>query len=155
MQPQDLGGIGRMGGSMRLPGKTELTVIHILCRLQGELQKSRESGAKLHNLTGAMTNIRDTVDGSLVRIHRLQSNAPSHVLLAFKPSSLSSSTSSSFDLFSPNHHPQSQPPLRPHSMGFRPSCTRPNLPSPATSIKSERLRVFSPSMRPSNMRFHW
>jgi hypothetical protein len=34
--------------------------------LQGELQKSREPGAELHNLTGAMNDIRDTLGGSLV-----------------------------------------------------------------------------------------
>lgn len=68
MQPQGLGGMGGMGGSMRPPGKSGLTFDHILSRLQGELQKSRETGAELHNLTGAMTEIHDTLGGSLVGV---------------------------------------------------------------------------------------
>jgi hypothetical protein len=32
----------------------------ILSRLRGELQKSREAGAELHNLTRAMNDIHDT-----------------------------------------------------------------------------------------------
>jgi hypothetical protein len=47
-----------------------LTFDHILSRLQGELQKSRETGAELHNLTGAMTDIHDTLGGSLVSLLR-------------------------------------------------------------------------------------
>jgi hypothetical protein len=39
---------------------------HILNGLQGELQKSRETGAELHHLTGSMNDIRDTLDMSLV-----------------------------------------------------------------------------------------
>jgi hypothetical protein len=31
-----------------------------LSRLQAELQKVRETGAELHNLTGAMNDIHDT-----------------------------------------------------------------------------------------------
>ncbi|KIM79867.1 hypothetical protein PILCRDRAFT_823052 [Piloderma croceum F 1598] len=66
MQPQGLGGMGGMGaGSVRAPGKSGLTFDHILSRLQGELQKSRETGAELHNLTGAMNDIHDTLGGSL------------------------------------------------------------------------------------------
>jgi hypothetical protein len=42
------------------------TFDHILSRLQGELQKSRETGAELYNLTGAMNDIQDTLSGSLV-----------------------------------------------------------------------------------------
>ncbi|KIM77011.1 hypothetical protein PILCRDRAFT_12373 [Piloderma croceum F 1598] len=34
---------------------------HILSRFQGELQKSCETSAKLHNLTGAMSDILDTI----------------------------------------------------------------------------------------------
>jgi hypothetical protein len=42
------------------------TFDHILSRLQGELKKSRETGAELYNLTGAMNDIHDTLGGSLV-----------------------------------------------------------------------------------------
>jgi hypothetical protein len=59
-----MGGMG--AGSVRAPGKSGLTFDHILSRLQGELQKSRETGAELHNLTGAMNDIHDTLGGSLV-----------------------------------------------------------------------------------------
>ena len=59
--------MGGMGGSMRTPGKSGLTFDHILSRLQGELQKSRETGAELQTLTGAVTEIQDTLGGTLVR----------------------------------------------------------------------------------------
>ena len=52
---------------MRPPGKSGLTFDHILSRLQGELQKSRETGAELHTLAGAMSEIQDTLGGTLVR----------------------------------------------------------------------------------------
>lgn len=62
MQPQILGGMsGMRSGNVRVPGKSELTFDHILSRLQGKLPKSRETGAKLHNLTGAMNDIHDTL----------------------------------------------------------------------------------------------
>lgn len=70
LQAQGLGGMGGMGGGMRAPGKSGLTFDHIISRLQGELQKSRETGAELHNLTGAMGDVHDTLGGSLVRIYR-------------------------------------------------------------------------------------
>lgn len=66
MSQQGIAGMGGMGGSMRPPGKSGLTFDHILSRLQGELQKSRETGAELHTLTGAMTEINDTLGGALV-----------------------------------------------------------------------------------------
>jgi hypothetical protein len=69
MQPQGLVGMGGMGGNMRPPGKSGLTFEHILSRLQGELQKSRETGAELHSLTGAMSDIHETLGGSLVCPH--------------------------------------------------------------------------------------
>ncbi|KAF5378090.1 hypothetical protein D9615_007607 [Tricholomella constricta] len=72
MQQQGLAGMGGMGGSMRPPGKGGLTFDHILSRLQGELQKSRETGAELHTLTGAMNDIHDTLGGNL------PSNLPSY-----------------------------------------------------------------------------
>lgn len=66
MQPQGLVGMGGLGGGARQPGKSGLTFDHILSRLQGELQKSRETGAELHSLTGAMNEIHETLGGSLV-----------------------------------------------------------------------------------------
>jgi hypothetical protein len=54
---------------MRPPGssKSGLTVDHILSRLQGELQKSRDTGAELSNLTGTIGEIGDALGGNLVR----------------------------------------------------------------------------------------
>lgn len=66
IQQQALGGMGGMGANMRVPGKSGITFDHILSRLQGELQKSRETGAELHSLTGAMNEIHDTLGGNLV-----------------------------------------------------------------------------------------
>jgi hypothetical protein len=63
---QGLTAMGELSRSMRTPGKSGLTFDHILSRLQGELQKSRETGAELHSLTGAMGDIHDTLAGSLV-----------------------------------------------------------------------------------------
>jgi hypothetical protein len=57
--------LGGMGGSMRPPSKNGLTFEHILSRLQGELQKSRETGAELHSLSTAMNDIHDTLGGSV------------------------------------------------------------------------------------------
>ncbi|KAF8903870.1 hypothetical protein CPB84DRAFT_1845549 [Gymnopilus junonius] len=57
-------GLGSMGG-MRPPGKTGLSFDVILSRLQGEVQKSRETGAELSSLTNAMTEIHDTLGGSV------------------------------------------------------------------------------------------
>lgn len=59
--------LGGMGGSMRPPGKNGLSFDHILNRLQGELQKSRETSADLHSLSAAMTDIRETLGGAAVR----------------------------------------------------------------------------------------
>ncbi|OAX32040.1 hypothetical protein K503DRAFT_805575 [Rhizopogon vinicolor AM-OR11-026] len=56
--------LGGMGGSMRPPGKNGLSFDHILSRLQGELHKSRETGAELHSLSTAMNDIRDTLGGA-------------------------------------------------------------------------------------------
>ncbi|CAA7269362.1 unnamed protein product [Cyclocybe aegerita] len=57
-------GLGGMGG-MRPPGKTGLSFEVVLSRLQGELQKSRETGAELTSLTGAMGDICDTLGGNV------------------------------------------------------------------------------------------
>ena len=56
-----MGGMG--SGSVRPSGKGGLTFNHILDRLRGELQKSRETGAELHDLT----DIHNILGESLVR----------------------------------------------------------------------------------------
>jgi hypothetical protein len=53
-------------GALGAPGKRRLAFNHILNRLQVELQKSCETGAELHNLTGVMNDIHNTLGGSLV-----------------------------------------------------------------------------------------
>lgn len=53
---------------MRAPGKSGLTFEHILNRLQGELQKSRETGTELQSLNGTMSEVHDTLGGSLVSV---------------------------------------------------------------------------------------
>ena len=58
--------MGGMGSSMQPPSKSGLTFNHILSRLQGELQKSRETGAELHSLNGSMSEIHDTLGGTMV-----------------------------------------------------------------------------------------
>ncbi|KAH9050284.1 hypothetical protein EDB84DRAFT_596234 [Lactarius hengduanensis] len=69
IQQQGLVGMGGMGANMRAPGKSGITFDHILSRLQGELQKSRETGAELHSLTGAMNEIHETLGGNLPQTH--------------------------------------------------------------------------------------
>jgi hypothetical protein len=54
---QGLTGMGGMGRSMRPPGESGLSFDVILSRLQGELQKSRETGAELNTLTGVMNEM--------------------------------------------------------------------------------------------------
>ncbi|TFK86123.1 hypothetical protein K466DRAFT_600587 [Polyporus arcularius HHB13444] len=65
LQSQGLVGMGGMGGNVRVPGKSGLTFDHILSRLQGELQKSRETGAELHSLSSGLAEIHDTLGGNL------------------------------------------------------------------------------------------
>ena len=55
--------MGSMGGMSRPPGKTGLSFDVILNRLQGEVQKSRETGAELMGLTGAMGDVGDILSG--------------------------------------------------------------------------------------------
>ncbi|KAF9041643.1 SMAD/FHA domain-containing protein [Panaeolus papilionaceus] len=57
-------GLGAMAG-MRAPGKTGLTFDVVMSRLQGELQKSRETGAELTSLSGALNEINDTLSGNV------------------------------------------------------------------------------------------
>ena len=47
----------------RPPGKTGLSYDVILNRLQGEVQKSRETGAELMGLTTAMGDVGDILGG--------------------------------------------------------------------------------------------
>ncbi|KAF4578200.1 hypothetical protein EYR40_001631 [Pleurotus pulmonarius] len=65
--PAAIAGMGGMGEGMRAPGKSVLTFEHILNRLQGELQKSRETGTELQSLNGTMSKVHDTLGGSLLR----------------------------------------------------------------------------------------
>ena len=60
-------GLGGMG-VMRPPSKSGLSFDVILSRLQGELQKSKQTGHELDTLTGAMHVIQDTLGGTLVRL---------------------------------------------------------------------------------------
>ena len=65
-QSQGLGGMGRIGQGFRLPGqKSGPTFNHILSRLQGELQKFKETGAELQHLAGTLGNIHSTLSGSI------------------------------------------------------------------------------------------
>ena len=65
-QSQGLGGMGRIGQGFRPPGqKSGLTFNHILSRLQGELQKFKETGAELQHLAGTLGNIHGTLSGSI------------------------------------------------------------------------------------------
>ncbi|KIL54934.1 hypothetical protein M378DRAFT_18409 [Amanita muscaria Koide BX008] len=57
--------MGSMGGNIRRPGKSGLSFDLIFRRLQGELQKSKDTGAELHNLTMVLGEIHDTLGGSL------------------------------------------------------------------------------------------
>ena len=75
-------GMGGMGGNVRVPGKSGLTFDHILSRLQGELQKSRETGAELHSLTNAMNDIHETLGGNIVRSYVLLMRRCPYMLLA-------------------------------------------------------------------------
>lgn len=69
MQLQGLGGMDGMGGDMRPPGKSGLSFDHFLSCLQGEIQKSQETGAELHNIMSAMNDIHNTLDGSIVCLY--------------------------------------------------------------------------------------
>ncbi|EMD31989.1 hypothetical protein CERSUDRAFT_144523 [Gelatoporia subvermispora B] len=65
LQAQSLTSLGSMGQNVRAPGRSGLTFDHILSRLQGELQKSRDTGAELHATTGSLNEIHDTLGGNL------------------------------------------------------------------------------------------
>ncbi|KAK2459473.1 hypothetical protein APHAL10511_008507 [Amanita phalloides] len=62
---QGLTGMGGMGGNIRPPGKSGLSFELIFSRLQGELQKTKDTGMELQNLTSALGEIQDTLGGAL------------------------------------------------------------------------------------------
>jgi hypothetical protein len=57
--------MGGMGGGMRQPGKSGLTFEHILSRLQGELQKSRETSMELTAVTNSINDIGEVISGGV------------------------------------------------------------------------------------------
>ncbi|KAL4073464.1 hypothetical protein J3A83DRAFT_4228791 [Scleroderma citrinum] len=65
LQSQSVGNMGSMGANMRAPGKSGLSFDHILSRLQGELQKSRDTNNDLQNLSNSMGELQDILGGSL------------------------------------------------------------------------------------------
>lgn len=67
LQSQSVGNMGSMGANMRPPGKSGLSFDHILSRLQGELQKSRDTSTDLQNLSNSMNDLQDILGGTLVR----------------------------------------------------------------------------------------
>jgi hypothetical protein len=153
MQQQGISGMGGLGGSMRPPGKSGLTFDHILSRLQGELQKSRETGAELHSLTGAMGDIHDTLGGALVC-------SPSSFLTRLRIyESLSPPTFHHIHPLYPlyvqlTHKRNNRPhriPIKPFLYlplaNYRPNSTRPNLLSPLISIRSVRLKAYLRNMK--------
>ncbi|KAM6489928.1 hypothetical protein JOM56_014507 [Amanita muscaria] len=64
---QGLTGMGGMGDNIRPPGKGGLSFDLIFRRLQGKLQKSKATGAELHNLMTAFGEIQDMLGGSSVQ----------------------------------------------------------------------------------------
>jgi hypothetical protein len=70
---QGLTGMGGMGGNIRPPGKSGLSFELIFSRLQGELQKTKDTGAELQNLTSALGEVQDTLGGALVRFSPIYS----------------------------------------------------------------------------------
>ena len=83
------------------------TFDHILSQLQGKLQKSHETGAELHNLTGAMNDIQDTLSGSLVSC-----SAVLYILTLVKIIMFVATKSTAFPVNSPSrsaiHNPKSR-----------------------------------------------
>ena len=71
--------LGGMGGNVRQPMKGGITFQDLLSRLQGELQKSRETGNELTNLNGTMSEIHDTLGGNLVRSFHMACIAVIHL----------------------------------------------------------------------------
>ncbi|KAF8322374.1 hypothetical protein F5887DRAFT_1166249 [Amanita rubescens] len=97
-----------MGGNIRPPGKSGLSFELIFSRLQGELQKTKDTGAELQNLTSSLGEIQDTLGGALPQNmpppYALPSVCPAQSSLAATESSASISS-----ITSPEVPPQSQP----------------------------------------------
>jgi len=160
--------LGGMGGSMRPPSKNGLTFEHILSRLQGELQKSRETGAELHSLSTAMNDIHDTLGGSVVRRPLLSVSFHTDYLHSHSPKIYHTSLNHSLPcvhnkLRQPLHpyphlpRPQIQNPLHlPQStlpfLSCAQSYTKPKLASQAMSTRSAHSRICLQSTRPSRPR---
>ena len=150
MQAQGLGGMSRMvSGNARAPGKTGMTFDHIFSRLQGKLQKSCETVAEFHNLTGVMNDIQDALGKSLVS---LTFRSLTYCLNSCRPLPI-------YPLFDlpPPKTPPNQPsnayrPLHPLKQSSKPSSTIPNPSLRAMSTKYEHSRALLPSTTLSNMR---
>jgi hypothetical protein len=104
--------LGGMGGSMRPPGKNGLSFDHILSRLQGELQKSRETGAELHSLSTTMNDIHDTLGGSVVRLLLLSASLHTNYLHSHSPRTYR--TSLNHSLLCVHNKPRQPLHLHPH-----------------------------------------
>jgi hypothetical protein len=66
MQPVRFGGWGRWARMLDPRRRVGLRFDHILCQLQDELQKSREMRDELHNVSAAISDIHNTLGGTLV-----------------------------------------------------------------------------------------
>ncbi|KAF9486732.1 hypothetical protein BDN71DRAFT_1437368 [Pleurotus eryngii] len=139
MQP-GFAGMSGMGGGMRAPGKSGLTFGHILNRLQGELQKSCEAGTELQSLNGTMSEVHDTLGGSL------PSNLPPypHTLTPVRPLQPS-------DVPASEPEPEVHPAIPPTALSdLRTSSIRLKRPSPPMSTKFGNWRAYSRSKNLSN-----
>ena len=56
--------MGGMGGGARQPGRSGLSFEHIMNKLQSELARSRETGAELNQVMGAMGDIENVLNGN-------------------------------------------------------------------------------------------
>ena len=161
--PQGLDDMGGMGPGVRALGKSGLSFDHILSRLQGELQKSRETGADLHTLSGAMNDIHDTLGGNLVSIttspdapfsHYRIPNSSRLMSLLFLRLSLQLFPLNLISLPNPNNPlPRLLPKiLLPRWRSFRHNSTKLRGPLRVTLKRFVRWRGCWPSMRQSSMK---
>ncbi|KAL1726365.1 hypothetical protein EV714DRAFT_254983 [Schizophyllum commune] len=128
--------LGSLGGpNMRPPGKSTISFEHILNRLQGELQKSRETGAELHTITGAMSDIHDTLGGNL------PPNAPPypHSLPPVRPPQLSSNVDGVPQQQSTSPEPQPPRPSSSHGSPDTMQVTLSGLEKEVTAAQSSLL----------------
>jgi len=58
--------MGVMGGGTLTQGRSGLTFDNTPSHLQGELQKSRETGTELRSLNGSINEIHDTLGNTTV-----------------------------------------------------------------------------------------